>query len=333
MPCEDTFGRQRPSEKSTGNGERSSMNRKRVSAIGISILATLGLAVLGSCEINELGREADLEIISIPATQAPLLGLDFSGGEGWAVGSAFDGLEAACFFNPSQDGNWNELNGPEGDLRAVAGDGAGGCLVVGDEGLIYSYDGAVWTRHPNQTTDDLVDLDKRNGVAWAVGRNGAVLRYAGGDWTTLDPGTTAHLNAVVALDDGCLAAGDEGVVLRYSGGSWNQLDCGTTADFNDLVRLEDDHLLLVGPAGLILEYDAGVVEELDSPTAETINAVDATSPTYFIAVGSDGEVVLGEGGNLRRLESPTTENLYDIHLAGLNNAWIVGDHGTVLRYE
>ncbi len=301
------------------------------------ILAVFAAVLLAGCEPSEFGRPPTLTLYQVYTDdetpvlmQEDLLDVWLGNGEGWAVGPAGeDEIRATVLFYDGID--WSIAEGPEGDLSAVLGDGDGGCIAVGPEGLMVRCDGTNWTRLPNLTYEDLVAVDGTPEDFWTVGMNGAVIHYADGGWTaTVVPGR--NFTDVVATADGFAAVTTDGAFVIGNDGGTEVYDPGVGGPLNGIDDTEGDAYLVVGDGGAILLGDADNWTSLDSPTAELLKDIGAASSEHFLAAGARGTVVLGDGDSLSLLESPTDEDLNAVEMLSLSEGWLVGQKGVLLHY-
>jgi hypothetical protein len=288
--------------------------------------------LLVGCEVSEFGRPPKLLLYEVTGLVDDLLDVWLEDDEGWAVGPVGeDGLLSTVLFYDGSD--WQPIEGPEGDLQAVLGDGAGGCVAVGREGLWVRYDGTQWTRYPNPTYEDLVAIDGTWEDYWVVGRNGVLLHYSGGEWELESVGDYGFTDVVTTGYEVAAVTADGSVVFKdVDGGEISTYDLGLDGSLNGIAATSGDGYLVVGDDGVILLGNVDDWTVLSSPTGESLKDVSAVSAENFMAVGSRGTVVLSQGGELRVLDSPTEENLIGVVLLSLNEGWVVGRDGTVLHY-
>jgi hypothetical protein len=301
----------------------------------------LAIFTLVGCELSGLGKPPGLTVYEIIDTRryppkplaSDLLDVWLENDEGWAVAPAGeDELESTVLSSDGTD--WSIIAGPGGDLLAVMGDGDGGCVAVGRQGLWVLYDGTEWTRVSTTTYEDLTAVDGEPDDYWIVGRNGVLIHSVLGEHTVEIVGDYNFTDVAASPSEVACVATDGSVVLKdVLDGGITVHDTGVGCSLNGVAGTGGDGYLVVGDGGVILFGDEEDWTALDSPTGENLKRVDATSAESFMAVGSNGTVVLGQGGELRVLDSPTLENLTGVVLLSLNEGWIVGRGGTVLHYN
>ncbi|HUT97447.1 MAG TPA: hypothetical protein VM054_00050 [bacterium] len=300
------------------------------------LAAVIAALLLAGCEPSGFGKPPKLVLYELFLNGNPdkpfkenLLDVWLGNGEGWAVGPAGeDELQATVLFYDGTD--WSIVEGPEGDLSAVLGDGDGGCIAVGPEGLMVRCDGVEWTRYFNLTYEDLTAVDGTAEDFWVVGVNGAVLHYADGGWTqTVVEGH--NFTDVAATPGGFVAVTTDGSVVFGDDGGAEVYDLGVGGPLNGIADTDDGYLV-VGDGGVILLGDTDDWTSLDSPTTDLLKDVGAASSEHFLAVGARGTVVLDDGGSLSLLDSPTDEDLTAVEMLSLSEGWIVGQGGVILHY-
>lgn len=148
-----------------------------------------------------------------------------------------------------------------------------GVFVVGDDGVIFYYDGADWTRQAAPAPVPIHALWGRSrDDLWAVGWMGQILHHDGRDWRHMQgcevdgAGKYASslantpLFAITGGEDGrAWAVGDRGTILHYDGATWHAEVSGTRAHLRAITALPDGRLLAAGGDGTVLirDPDAG----------------------------------------------------------------------------
>ncbi len=115
-----------------------------------------------------------------------------------------------------------------------------------------------------------------------------------------------------------------------------------TLSLQDVSTVSPTRAYAVGTGGTLLRYEAGTWTREDlpadvegAPTLESVSsAFDAESGVEIVmAAGEGGLVLLRDDAGWRRLESGTTAHLFGVWLRRLDDAFIVGDDGTILRWR
>jgi len=203
---------------------------------------------------------------------------------------------------------------------------------VGEDGLIFYYDGE-WKIAESGTTKDLLGVyfvDADNG--WAVGKTGTVVHYDGTSWTSVDVGATKDLNAVYFADaNNGWVVGKSGVIYYYNGTEWTQQDAGTTKDFNAVWAISSTDVWAAGKSGTIAHYD-GSVWTSDTPGSKDFMSLWFNSATDGWAVGKSGRVAHYDGTEWTEETTGISKVFYGVAFNG-TEGYIVGQTGTMLQYD
>lgn len=109
----------------------------------------------------------------------------------------------------------------------------------------------------------------------------------------------------------------------------------------DVVTLSPTRAYAVGSGLALLRYDEGTWTREDPPagvdtgaTLESVSAVldEESGAETVLAVGEGGLVLLRAEGGWTPLESGTDVHLFGVWVRALDDAFIVGDDGTILRF-
>lgn len=107
-------------------------------------------------------------------------------------------------------------------LFTVRGTSGTNIYAAGTKGVMYHYDGNVWTRDTLNTNQAITELwDAGDGTMYATGHGGLILRNTGGDWTGMSSGTSKDLFGIGRMRDNIYACGLDGTLLKLSGSTWN----------------------------------------------------------------------------------------------------------------
>lgn len=97
---------------------------------------------------------------------------------------------------------WEPAVQVPGSFRGIWGVGEA-VFVVGNDGLIFHYDGDRWVQQESGTEHDLWGVwARRRDDAFAVGEAGTILHYDGDAWVAQPSGAERDLTAVSGLDNG-----------------------------------------------------------------------------------------------------------------------------------
>ena len=258
------------------------------------------------------------------------------------------------------DSGWQAVEGLAAGSGDVFWDGWAdeeGVFVVGDEGAIFHFDGAVWER---QGSPAPVPLHAVWGTArsrlWAVGWMGLILSFDGNEWRqvrgcvvgadgkyTSDP-ENIPLFAVDGLADGrAWAVGDRGRVLHFDGTTWQEEDSGSRVHLRAVLCLADGSVLAAGGDGTVLRRgENGEWQALDCPIASGFVSIVSLGDGSFLfaggryivdANGFRGDLVLYDGTNFRKLFDGETFSRFRALARHGEALFAVGGGGQILRID
>jgi hypothetical protein len=124
-------------------------------------------------------------------------------------------------------------------------------MAVGAWGTLLTHTDGRWTPMPipTQPTLNAIALDG-NGQAVAVGETGALLEYDGLTWRATASGTGHGLLTVARFGQSWVAAGREGTVIAREGAAWVKKKSGP-GQLMGIGRGDKGQLLIVGALGTI----------------------------------------------------------------------------------
>ena len=209
-------------------------------------------------------------------------------------------------------------------------------LLVGESGLLlWSTGPDVWWPQPNLGRRNLNDIhgDGADHVVVA-GDGGSVYRFDGLRWEALPPPTSRDLRGVwVAGPERFVAVGDHRIV-EYDRGDWTVRK--VAADLYAVSGRHWEAVWAVGRDGAMLSRTAAGWQRSVSPTAADLLSIWlAPESVAGIAAGAGGELLHLDDGAWEPAE-PEVEvdvDLWDVHGRSGQDVTVVGDHGTVLRFD
>jgi photosystem II stability/assembly factor-like uncharacterized protein len=202
----------------------------------------------------------------------------------------------------------DELRSAPLEAVALAPDGSGRALAVGQEGALVGYaPGVRWDSFQIVTRQPLHDVAWPSAdQAWAVGGGGTILRYDGAQWVEDEASrhlTTAALFGVAfATPNEGYAVGAGGALLRFANGRW-------TKDRGHLLITQDDlyAIAIAGSEFVAVGADATVITAARGrwravPAARSISKRGDLLPSFYAVAGlPDGTTFVGgELGTLIR---------------------------------
>ena len=210
---------------------------------------------------------------------------------------------------------------------------------VGDDGLVFYYDGQ-WNIGESGTTKDLLGVYFVNADdGWAVGKSGTVVHYDGTAWSTEDIGASKDLNAVSFSDaNNGWAVGKGGFVYYYDGSAWSIQDTivvdttnGTTKDLNAVWAVSPTDVWAGGKSGYIAHFD-GVSWSAEKPGTKDYMAFWFNAPDDGWASQKSGRISHYDGTSWTEEISGVSKTFYGIAFNG-TSGFIVGQSGTLLEYN
>ena len=233
-------------------------------------------------------------------------------------------------------------------LRAVAVDGEGRVVAVGDRGTILEHARGELTVTSTGAPDRPTHLNAvvlLGRTALFAGDGGVLLARTGTQAVVREDGrTTTRLLALAPFGArGALAAGHEGAVIeRDAEGRWRRVDTGAPRDAKITGAWSSgESVVLTTDGGELLERREGrwartraLTETASVAQVPLFGVWSATTGADLVAVGLGGTVLRRAAGEESWTEEPTPANLdlYAIHGAPPDRAYAVGARGTILRY-
>jgi PKD repeat protein len=166
---------------------------------------------------------------------------------------------ASSWYLPVMDTE-NALYGVASDGQTIVAVGAGGTIVVSDDGQTTS------VVHPGYTDISLEDVVWGHGLFVAVGWEGTIRTSSDGVvWTEQTSGTTSDLRGVRAVDYGFVAVGDDGVVLTsVDGHQWQGSGRTDGGDLWDAMPTAGA-MVAMGASGLVVQTACAAADEPPAP--------------------------------------------------------------------
>lgn len=191
---------------------------------------------------------------------------------------------------------WSQPQNKPLEAIALAGDGSGATVAVGQRGAVVIFRDSAWDSINPPTFNNLHGVAwPARGTVWAVGVEGTILRLEGNRLKVTDSPTNAALYGVAfrSADDG-VAVGAAGTVLEYSGGAWRvDRRSGSGPDLYAVVTTRDGYLA-VGRDGAVLEGVAGRWTVRREARAMLLRPGAPNAPALYAAAAlPDGGVLIG----------------------------------------
>ncbi|HEY7393243.1 MAG TPA: hypothetical protein VH559_00265 [Gemmatimonadaceae bacterium] len=202
----------------------------------------------------------------------------------------FDGTTTTSMLTPQQLGG--------AFLYGVWGANGTNVFAVGEQGSIYRYDGATWTRMNNSSTRFLVGVWGSSPTnVFTVGEAGTILRYDGSVWSPMASGTTRLLLGVWGIGNTVFAVGNGGTVLRYNGTSWSSIGPGPVEDILAVWGSSDRDVYVAGSSGVILRYNGVTWTTMQSGTTRALYTLSGAAGQGGVAVAAGDESNISMGSS------------------------------------
>ncbi len=222
------------------------------------------------------------------------------------------------------------------NLFSVASAGNGRGWAVGEDGVIFLWDGARWLRVPSPANLTLRSVTATSWTdAWAVGGGGTVLHWDGRVWSTVDAGAAVNLGAVAALaPNDVWIAGQEGLIRHWNGATWQTVPSGTDDIIRTLSMLSPTEGWAAGghvdaqtgaATSFILHWNGQTWSQVFSPVDKPITAISMLSPTLGWAVGVDG--IVRWNGSYWALDPAAERGVFTgLAMRSPTEGWAIGSH-------
>jgi len=261
-------------------------------------------------------------------------------GQPFAIMTTLDGRVYKYF----QNGTSAFVGKPVGSaLRQAAWKPDGSyALIVGDQGVVYTYDGTTLTRF----SSTLIGSTNLNTVAWRPdgsyaligGQNGLIFTYNGTVTKVSDP-STKNVYSISWNPNGksALIVGDSGTALKYTvPGTITILSSGTGQPlFAVSWNPSGSYALAAGANDVVLSYNGTTFKPVSttglSLPGKNIRFIGFNPAGSLGLLVGDTGMVLTYGTRLASLVSGTNSNLYSLSWFS-NTAYIAGQGGTLLSY-
>ncbi len=242
--------------------------------------------------------------------------------------------------------SWSPMaSGTSDDLIGVWGSGPKDVWAIESAGLRH-YDGTKWST-PTQTITGVSMYDV-NGTsasdAWILGQQGSPIalvayRFDGASWTkhSLPSGISWGYSGNVIAPNGAnraWAAGNKWQIAKYNGTSWTATTGNNGYEApTGIVNVGTDKFWLVGYQQLTY-CDGATCSNVAAPAFASWKGIARVTDTDLWTVGSGGKIARynGQGWALSGT-GVSTAHLYGVWASGPDDAWAVGETGTILHYS
>lgn len=242
----------------------------------------------------------------------------------------------------------------------------GGAYFNNQSPIVLHYNGLDWSINDTFNSDNqhftaVSFSDSSNG--WAVGYQ-TLSQYNSGIWSHQATYTVFLYGIEMLSANSGIATGfyydlssgltQYGSIQTYNGSSWQETSTRLEEDYMDVDMLNADEGWIVGSqngavvfsdnlavphdsaalGGIILHRSSAVPNWTSvHTTSEVLYGVAAVSSNEAWAVGNNGTILHYDGGLWRSVTSPVAAHLKEIVMLSATEGWIVGNGGTILHYE
>jgi hypothetical protein len=232
---------------------------------------------------------------------------------------------------------------PQPSFTSIAGTSPTDLWASGDlAGLmsLWHFDGRAWSLAGTKGGFGIEALWAGSPTdVWGVGMNPkrAVFHYDGKTWSTEALGTKS-LHAIWAKSGADVwVVGDEGASFRRTGGVWQDTSFKHTEKWGvphlyGIGGATIDSIFAVGPHGLVLQWSAHGWVDKAIVGDQTLRAVWVRAQDDAWVVGDGGTILHYNGSAFQRVESPTTNPLYAVWGVAANDVYAAG-YNTVLHWN
>lgn len=217
------------------------------------------------------------------------------------------------------------------NLFAVSSDAAGHFFVAGDGGVLFEGSGLGW--QPllvPAVRENFRAITGTPGHRTIAGWYGAIIDEAD-EWGVSHAGGLIY-GVHVPSDGNAIAVGQGGLGFERRGGTWQPIRIPSPASLFDIAGPRAADRLAVGDSGTVMHFYGNAWQREVVPTGVLLRGVWYDG-NRALAVGADGTALVRENGVWRKVTSPTTRFLRNVSGPNWNRLLVVGDSGTLLRWD
>lgn len=217
--------------------------------------------------------------------------------------------EAGLVFLQQGEGDWQRFELPErvsiNDLVIIESDLV---YAVGDDGWIFSWDGADWEGIATGVKRNLRSLsfiNRNEGII--VGDRGTILHYRDGEFekpsfhSFADATFRDLLSVSYVAENQAFAVGERATIMAYNGNDWRTIDSEASRTLKGVIHVSEQEAYAVGLRGTILKFDGSKWETIDRVTRRDYRGI-----TY-----ADGQgYVFGVDPYVNELARPSRDHLF-----------------------
>lgn len=208
-------------------------------------------------------------------------------------------------------------------------------FLMGEDGYVYTGDGASWTKAAST-----VEIDWTMHSAWGAAANNVFFVGSQADGiidTVIDSSGTLWDTTYPPI-------ADRPVMTHYNGSVFNEVLLDFEWGLYDIWGAAADTIFAVGFDGSILKYEGDgstitydgsdwSIMATGGATPAWLNSVWGTSGTSVFTSGTDGALLHYDGTDWSVITTHSVEDLWDVWGFSDTSVYCVGSGGTVLHYD
>jgi len=216
---------------------------------------------------------------------------------------------------------------------------SGDAWAAGGGDYFLHWDGTQWRTWPHPSPGkNVYGLAMVSDTAgWAVGDDGLIFEFNGTSWTAVASPTNETLRRVRVLPSGAAwAVGDGGTVIRYDGSSWETVSFPPSVDLRDVCFVAEDDAWVVGAVASLYHYDGATFAKAGSPDPDIgYLCCDFVGPNLGWAGGDEMHLSRYNDGAWTLEDNMPSGGwqLNAIHMVSDHEGWAVGPTGCFLWYQ
>jgi photosystem II stability/assembly factor-like uncharacterized protein len=231
-------------------------------------------------------------------------------------------------------------NIPDMDFNAILGHSENEIFAVGEDGIIFYYNGNKWIQQNSPTEKDLESLWKSSSNDYyAVGEDGIFLAYRGALWTEIETNLTYHFFDINGSDDNniWIAGGiwqQSGILIHFNGEQFSTPYMLTKIPFS-AIDITDHTIYAAGAEMYAYTQNQWTKDEsFRKGFSSSIRGIWGNSTDNIYAVGENASL-FHFNGNTWKKETVIESSNHLNAIWGLDSDCIltVGDNGTMIYYN
>lgn len=249
------------------------------------------------------------------------------------------------------------LTGVNGPITGIRGTGNSDLVAVGDWGTTMRWNGSNWTSVANDTHLRFRDLSGTDTSMFAaalqdnpMATEPRIFRWTGSAWMTETIPTTKDMRAVWADATQAFAVGVSDTIIRRSGGTWTlaTVQNANQTTLRGVYAIDASNIWVVGGGGsgasetnvavyppkVLFSANGTAFQPVAVPVTQRIlRSVWGSAANDAWIVGDDGTLLRWDGNAWTAVASPSLFSLRKVWGTGKNDVWASGDGGTLMHFD